>query len=565
MVARITSLRWCLAIVLSLLIVRLAHLQLLNGDHYRQLAERNRLRVVPKESPRGLILDRNGELMASNQTIFRVAIIPQELESLSEVLSYIAGVVDVSVDSLKRTLRREQSFVFVPATIVPRISKEVALQLEEDRWKYPGLFVNPVTVRRYPQEDASAHILGYLSQPTEGELSRLKSYGVLYRQLIGRTGLENLLDSALRGQSGGLLVEVDHRGRQVRVVGERKPQAGNKITLTVDANLQSLIADAFGDQAGASVVLDPNTGAVIAMVSTPSFEPEAFAVSDQKKIRSYLIDQKSPLMNRATQGLYQPGSTAKLVTAALALEQGLVKPEETIFCPGHLRIGNRVVHCWNKDGHGAVNLRKAIRESCNVYFMQLGRRLGANRLREGFRSIGFGRRTGWPMEEAAGNVGRRRFTEGDVVNFSIGQGDLLVTVLQNAIMISAIANGGWLVKPWVVQAVNDDEAAQRQSRSQLGWGKSTFEAIYPGMRDVVAHKYGTGHRAVSDIVTISGKTGTAQTHVPDSPHGWFIGFCPSDEPKLAMAIVTEHGGSGGDLPAVIANNICEYMQTAGRL
>ena len=565
MTRRLVQLQAVLCFALVLLILRLAHLQLIRGASYRRLAEQNRLRLIPEPAPRGLITDRQGRLLASNQTIFRVALVPQDLEDVSAVVSRVSALVHQPAESLQREYRAQRSLAFLPATIVAAVPKDVALQLEEERWRSPGLLVRPETVRRYPRGSSAAHVLGYLSQPTAEELPMLKQYGVHPKQLVGRMGIERVFDEVLRGRAGGVMVEVNNRGRQVRIVGRREPQAGTRITLTIDAQLQALIEQAFATQAGACVVLDPTTGEVLAMTSLPAFSPEAFALSENQTIRSYLNDPEAPLMNRTAVGVYQPGSIMKLITAAAALEQHLITTSTTVTCPGSLTIGDRTFHCWNRDGHGPMTLPEAIMQSCNVYFMQTGRKLGLAHLRTTMETAGFGRRTGWLLEEQAGHLPQRRLTEGEVALLSIGQGEVLVTVLQEAVVASAIANRGWLVEPWVVKAVADRPVGHHPPSRRLGWSAQTFEAIEVGMRLVVSDPAGTGYRAMSSHVSIAGKTGTAQTHVPGQPHGWFVGFCPVDHPRVAMAIVAEHGGSGGELPAEIAKAICEYISVVETL
>jgi penicillin-binding protein 2 len=522
------------------------------------LAEQNRLRLVPEQAPRGLVVDREGRIMASNQTVLRVALVPQELKDADEVLTLVSRIVQRPPESLQREFSRERSLAFIPATIVSRVPKEVALRLEEERWRLPGLLVKPETIRHYPLGSSASQLLGYLSEPTEEELPILKQYGVRPKHLVGRMGLERALDHALLGRPGGLLVEVNNRGRQVRVIGRRVPQPGVDVVLTLDAQLQSLIELAFGSQAGAAVVLDPSTGEVLAMVSRPGFAPESFVAADGPAIRRLLNDPGSPLMNRATVG-YQPGSTVKLITASAALEANVISPATPIVCPGSLTIGDRTFHCWNRDGHGALALREAILQSCNVYFMQIGRRLGIARLRAAMEQAGFSRRTGWSLEEQPGRLPQRRLTEGEVALCAIGQGEFLVTPLQAAVAAAAFANGGWLLEPWVVSSVGGQPMGHRRAAGRLGWSEATLETVRAGMRAVVSDVRGTGHRASSLRVSLAGKTGTAQTQVPGAPHGWFLGYCPADHPRAAFAIVAEHGGSGGDLPADIGRAICEYL------
>ncbi len=310
--------------------------------------------------------------------------------------------------------------------------------------------------------------------------------------------------------------------------------------------------------------MNPQTGDVLAMVSVPTFVPEAFTTSDASAIRTFLGDPKSPLMNRATMGVYPPGSIAKLVTAAAALENNVITPTTTITCPGSVTIGDRTFHCWNRDGHGPMMLREALMQSCNVYFMQVSRKLGGTRLRAAMEQAGFSHRTGWLLEERNGNLPRRRMTEGETALLSIGQGELLVTVLQSAVMVSLFANGGWVVEPRIITSAPGHPEGQRIVRRRVEWSAETIEAVRAGMRAVVEDPDGTGRRAKSPIITMAGKTGTAQTHILGQTHGWIVGYCPIDKPQVALAILAEFGGSGGDFPAEIAKTICEYVAVAGQ-
>jgi len=546
-------------VAFSILTLRLSYLQILRGGHYRRLAEQNRLRLVSEQAPRGLIVDREGRVLATSQTTFRIAVVPQETRDPQRIFAAVSPLVHQPVEALQREYARSRSTPYMPATIASRVPKEVAIRLEEERWRTPGLLVRQEMARRYPGGNCAAHLLGYLSQPTAEEWPLLKHYGIRPYDLVGRMGIERLFDEALRGRSGGMMVEVNHQGRQVRMLGRRTPQAGEKVVLTIDAQLQSLIEQAFGTQPGACVVLNPETGAVLAMVSQPAFAPEAFIGPDRNTVQGFLTDASTPLLNRATVGTYQPGSIAKLITAIAALEHGLITPSTVIHCPGSLTIGDRTFRCWNRDGHGSLTLADAVMQSCNVYFMQVGRRLGVSRLRAAMEQAGLSHRTGWPMEEQSGHLPQRRLTEGEVALLSIGQGELLVTVVQAAVIASAFANGGWVAEPWVVSAIGGHSVESRVPRRRLGWSAASIRAVRGGMQAVVRNPAGTGHRAFTEAVSIAGKTGTAQTHVPGRTHGWFVGFCPVEQPRAALAVMAEYGGSGGELPTEIARHICEYL------
>ncbi|HEX9780605.1 MAG TPA: penicillin-binding protein 2 [bacterium] len=562
MIRRLQSLTLVCLAAFAVICLRLVHLQLIQGSHYRHLAERNRMRVIPEPPPRGLILDRGGRILAGGQQVFQVAVVPQEAEDLDRLLAELSLLLDRPVAELTRRFRRERSLVFMPAAVVPRVSRSIALRLEEERWRLPGLVVRPVAARRYPYGEAGAHLLGYLSQPTEEDLPRLKQFGFRATYLIGRTGLERAMDDVLRGEPGGSVVEVDHRARQVRVVTQRAPKPGQSVTLTFDAGLASLVHAAFGEQPGACAIVDPSNGAVLATASVPSFDPEAFAVSDSDRIRVYLDDPRSPLLDRSLWGRYTPGSIAKVLTAGAALERGIVDPRTILSCAGKVRIGDRDIHCWNRDGHGPLTLPDALMVSCNAYFIQVGRRLGLGPLLEAFTRGGLGAAPAWTLGGASGHLPERRMTEGEVAMLAMGQGEILVTPMQMAMVASAIANGGTVFAPWVIDSIDGRPAARPGPAGRLGWTPQTLDAVRAGMQAAVASTSGTGHRAVSPHVSIAGKTGTAQTHRPDETHGWFIGYCPADEPRAALAVVAEFGGSGGDLPSEVARTVCEYLMAA---
>ncbi len=560
---RLNTLRMIWIIATGILLFRLIYLQGLQGRTYRNLAEKNRLRLIVEEAPRGLVVDRQGVVLATNQTFYRVAIIPQELEDLSSIVETLSLLTHQPIDRLQENYRKARSLPFLPATVLTRLSKDQALHLEEERWRMPGLLVKPELIRSYPLGSTAAHLLGYVSQPNPQELGRLKSLGLSPAGLVGRYGLEQYLETDLRGQAGGRVVEVDHRARQVRVVDQQLPRAGQPVSLTIDASLQTLIEQSFQDQPGACVVLDPWTGEILAMVSVPTFSPAVFSMGETKTIRQLLEDINAPLMNRATLGVYTPGSILKLISATAALEHQLINPSTKISCPGSWTLGDRTFHCWNRDGHGVLSLSEAIMHSCNVYFLQVGRKLGAVRLLKTLDQAGCSHRTGWPLGEAAGHLPSRYLTDGEVAMLAIGQGEVLLTPLQAAVMVSAFANGGQKLTPWVVSKIKDRSVNERHSLHPLGWSAKTIETVRRGMIAAVGDPSGTAHRAYDPNVSVAGKTGTAQTHLPGQTHGWFVGFCPVESPRAAMAIVTEHGGSGGDLPAEIARSICEYVVAAG--
>lgn len=557
---RLEQLRLGVGLACVLLVGRLVQLQVFQGPAFREQAERNRLRLVSEQAPRGRILDREGRVLAANELVFRVLVVPQEVKDLQALLTFVSRMTRQPLARLQRTYEQERTRPYLPVAILPSVPKAVAMPLEERAWRYPGLLVKTEAVRAYPQGSVAAHLLGYLGQPSEEDFPLLKVYGVRPRELVGHMGLERQLDHALRGHPGGLMVEVNHRARQMRTVGRRVPEAGAEVVVTIDSPLQSLLEQALGGQLGAAVVLNPQTGAVLALASSPLFSPAAFVRGDNAAIETWFADDVgTPVRNRAVLGTYPPGSTAKLVTAAVGLERGVITPSTTVHCAGAMQIGDRVIHCWNRDGHGDVTLREALMQSCNVYFMTVGRRLGLDALRAGLQQAGFGAATGWLLGEREGHVPSRRLTEGEIAMLAIGQSELTVTPLQLARLAALFANGGHVVQPWVIASVGGRPVERPRPPAPVGWSRETLQAIRAGMVAVVTDPHGTGLRAQSAVVRIAGKTGTAQTGIEGNTHAWFVGFCPVEAPEAAIAVLAESGGSGGDLPAEIARTACEYL------
>lgn len=557
----LVMLRRVILVGLAALMLRLVDLQIMRGGAFRKLSDHNRLRMIPQAAPRGLILDREGRRLATSATQYRVAVVPQDVTNRRATMKRLGPLVGVPAGELDWKFDEDRSLPFMPATLVSDVAKPVALRIEQARVSLPGVVIEQVVTRAYPLGAAAASVLGYIGPPDPDALPTLKHYGVTPQELVGRTGLERTLDAYLRGRPGGSLIEVNHVSRQVRVIGHRDPAAGQPVQLTLDAKLQTLLEQQFQqyDQPGAAVVLNPATGEVLAMVSYPSFDPGIFAAQDSGAIGRLFEESRSPLLNRATDGAYPPGSIMKPFVAMAALEHGVATGASIVHCPGFLQIGNRKFHCWNRDGHGPLAARDALRESCNVYFMEIGRRVGSERLRAALAGVGIGRRTGWIMAEQPGWLpARARLMEGEVALLAIGQGEILITPLQAAVLAAAVANNGWVVEPWVVKSIGDKQVG-RPNLHPLHWSPAHLQVVREGMLAAVNHPQGTGSAARVEALRVAGKTGTAQTSQPDRNHAWFIGFCPAEKPSLAMGILAEFGGSGGLFPAGTAKIVCETL------
>lgn len=544
------------------MVLNLARLQVVRGPAYQRLAEQNHLRLVPSSAPRGRILDRTGLALADNRAALQVVIVPQETNRLDATLAELGRLLDRPPESLRRAYQAGRTLPFAPVVVAADVPRETAMVIEERRQQLPGVFIQPQALRTYPEGAAAAHLVGYIGDIDARELESLEEYGYRRRDEVGKAGLERQYDAYLRGEPGGAMVEVDHRGRFVRLRGVREAAPGRDIHLTINAWLQRQASQLLGQARGACVILDPRSGEVLALASAPSFDPNVFLQNDPAPKRAVLAAEGSPMLQRAA-AAFTPGSIFKIVTAVAALESGHITPATSVVCRGALTLGRDAMGCWKKDGHGPEDLRLALTHSCNVYFGQAGLWTGPALLHAWATDFGLGRPTGIELPgEQAGNVpgpawwsGRRWFA-GDTAHLAIGQGGLLITPLQIAVMLAAVANGGWIVRPHVVASIGDVRVAAPALRS-LPVAPQTWAVIREGLADVINAPDGTGRHARSMRIRIAGKTGTAQTSLPGRPHGWFAGYAPADDPQLVVVVVLEYGGSGGERPSDIARQLFE--------
>jgi len=458
--------------------------------------------------------------------------------------------------------------------------------VETHQLELPGVALRTRPRRNYADGPMGAHILGYLGEIGAKQLKALKDQGYASGDEMGQYGLERRWETFLRGQSGGQQVEVDALGRRMRVLHEVPDVPGYTVRLTLDRELQETAFAALQGKQGTVVALDVNSGAVLAMVSTPAFDPNVFARGVKaEEWRALIKDQLRPLNNRATQGQYPPGSTFKIIMTIAGLEEGVIQPENHIFDPGFYFFGNRQFRDWKRGGHGAVDLHRAIVESCDVYFYQLGPRIGIDKIAKWARALGLGEKTGIALDSEMGGTvpdtewKKKRFRQpwfpGETVSIAIGQGYLTVTPLQMANMMAAVANGGTLYRPWIVRSVESVTGAvirqygPEKIRS-IEFKPETLERLRNGLADVVKLPSGTGGAARSNIVAIAGKTGTAQVvemkggyikseqlSYFNRDHAWFVSYAPVENPQIAVAVLVEHGGHGGSAAAPMAKKVIE--------
>ncbi|MBN1794636.1 MAG: penicillin-binding protein 2 [Candidatus Omnitrophica bacterium] len=559
---------------LLVLLLTAFYLQVVRSAYYKDLSSANRIRIIPLPAPRGTILDRNGVVLAGNRVAFSVVALPQELPDADAVFARLSPYVDIEPDELKRRYTKNYYVPFAPAVLMDDIKKEKALYLEEVLSEMPGIAIRPSFVREYPLGTVGAHMVGYVGEITAAELDRLKEYGYRMKDVVGRQGIEEQYDSYMRGVAGGKQIEADNRGRQVRVLGSRLPRAGKDVRLTVDSALQAYIRGLLQGYTGAVVVLDAQTGAVLAMESTPGFDPNVFVRRDEGAIRTLQRSSVAPFLNRALSGRYPPGSIFKLVVACAALEKGGVQKNQLYECQGYVYVGDARIRCWRREGHGFVNVTEALIGSCNVYFIQAGLKVGPVLLEKYARLFGFGSATGIELgHEYDGLVPNKLWKrqhmhagwyDGDTANMAIGQGYIIVTPLQVARMTAAIANGGRLLRPYLVEQIGGLGVA-RVAATDTDVSQGTLRIIRDAMTGVIREARGTGHTASTKEVAIAAKTGTAQTAMPAKTHAWFTGFAPAEKPRIAFVILIEYGGSGGDTPALIARQLVLYAKEQGLL
>jgi penicillin-binding protein 2 len=575
--------------------VRLFQLQILQGEEFRGIAQGNAARLERLEAPRGEILDREGRVLATTRPAFGVQVMPSELRqpettfpALGLLLEQDGGALRESVGSPRGRMR------FQPVRLAGDLSYDHMARVESHLYALPGVQTDVRPRRHYLGGELGAHLLGTIGEIRREQLETAEFADYRQGEVIGQSGIEALLEHHLRGRAGGRNLVVNVAGRVVEVLDEIEPVPGGAVTLTLDLDLQraaeeGFLPDVIGGpgKMGALVALDARNGDVLAMVSKPSFDPNDFAGGiDAQTWRELTGDEWRPLQNRAISGQYPPGSAYKPIVAAAALESGVTTPSERVFCPGHFRLGRRTYRCWKRSGHGSVDLREALKRSCDVYFYTMGLRVGIDRLAEFARSFGLARLTQIPLEhEMPGLIPtmawkEKRFSEpwvlGETVSASIGQGFNLATPLQMAVVYAALANGGRIVTPRIVlrRGAKDGEPAREAGPASADRGSVPVDEkhlarIREALEAVVGEAGGTARRARVPGVRVAGKTGTSQvvrlSHTEDleedevpvkfRDHAWFVSFAPVEAPEIVVAALAEHGGHGGSAAAPIAQKV----------
>ncbi|HEY9609647.1 penicillin-binding protein 2 [Allocoleopsis sp.] len=542
---------------------RLAYLQLIQGTRNRQLAENNRIRLIPKQPVRGNIFDRKGRVLASSRLSYAVYLWPIALKKTDwpgtrQRLSKTLNLPEADIQK-----RVERAGFNSPSLI--RIERDISpaqiTALAEYSNQLEGVEVDIEAVRNYPNGDLAAHVLGYTGELNDEELAKRKNEGYRIGDIVGQMGVEQAFEDKLRGEWGGQQVEVDGAGQVLRVLGQKKAKPGKDVQLTLDLKVQKAAEAALGDRKGAIVALDPNNGAVLAMVSRPAFDPNIFSTRITQATWKQLQSKGNPFVNRAMRG-FPPASTFKIVTTTAGLETGKFSPDTVLQTYAALQVGNTAFGEWNHAGFGSIGFVRALAMSSNTFFGQIGRGVGGPALIEWSRKYGLGQKTGIELsEEASGLVAdeawkqkayKWEWTVGDTVNMSIGQGFTQATPLQLAVMFSVPANSGYRVKPHLLK----DNEDSKNWRKPLNLKPSTIKVIREGLRQVIASGTGTALN-VPHLPPISGKSGTAEAP-PGKPHAWFGAYAPSDKPEIVVLAFAEHsGGSGGKIAGPMALQVLE--------
>ena len=557
---------WLILFTAIVLVGGLYFFQVVHTDKYVSLAIRNRLRIIRFPPARGEILDRNGAALALNETTFNIMGYPLDLMKGNTLDKFAAilsrqGIKVTSAD-LVNNIKKQQMAPYRVVTVASNLAMTQMAEIVSDPDFMPQLFPMPVWRRIYPAGALASLITGYVGEISEQELKQNTDKGYLGGDIVGKNGVERSYESVLRGASGQEAIEVDARGRRVKSIETKKAIPGKNIKLTLDLAAQKEAIKLLEEKGhhGAIVIMDVRDGAIIAMVSSPAFDnnPLAWGISSQEW-NALITNPHKPMLNRAISGTYPPASTFKVLIALAALSEQKVTPQTTFHCSGGLTVGNRTFRCWRRSGHGAVNILGAIRHSCDVYFYEAGLKLGIENILKWTEIFGLGKTSGLDLPaEASGNTAgpawkRNRFKQqwylGDTVNYSIGQGYLLTTPLQLAVLYAAIANGGYLVTPYIVEG-------NSKASLYLNINKEHLALIQRSLSTVV--RSGTGTRAGIYGLEIAGKTGTAQNSHGDD-HALFIAYAPVKEPVYVVSVMLEAGIGGGSAAAPIAGQLLAYL------
>ncbi|MFN4155419.1 MAG: penicillin-binding protein 2 [Paracoccaceae bacterium] len=566
---------------------RMRYLSVDQADQFKLLAEENRISIRLIPPARGLIHDRNGKVLAGNEQNYRVVITREDAGNVDEVLAKLAHIIPLTADDLDRTTKEmRRTSPFAPITVADRLTWEDLSKIALNAPSLPGVSPEVGLSRQYPRDTDFAHVLGYVGPVSERDLEALDSPDPLLRIpkfQIGKIGVERWLEDHLRGRAGTRRIEVNAVGRVMRELEREEGDPGSDVRLTIDADVQNFIQARLGEESAAAVVMDVNNGDLIAIVSSPSFDPNLFVRGiSHTDYNGLMENDHRPLANKTVQGLYPPGSTFKMITALAALDAGVINVNTTVRCPGYLEFGGRRFHCWKRGGHGPVNLEKSLAESCDVYYYDIAQRVGIKKIAEMGKRFGLGIRHDIPMSAIADGIMPNRAWKqerhkqdwriGDTINASIGQGYVLTSPLQLAVMTARIATGR-AVSPRLVRSIDGKDVPVPEAPS-IGISEEIMRKIRSGMFAVMNGERGTAKssRIADEAMVWAGKTGTSQVRNITAAerargvisndqlpwnrrdHALFVGYAPYTNPRYAVSVVVEHGGGGSTAAAPIARD-----------
>jgi penicillin-binding protein 2 len=571
---RLSMIQFVVAALFALLAVAFWIFQIAQHQKFAEIAENNHRRRLPLPAPRGVLFDRNGTVLVENQNTLNIALVREQSGNIDHTLHVLAQATGVDEAVMRETVsrrRREPSYrpiVLIENATLPQVAAFRARKLE-----LPGIIEQELPARQYPSTEIGAHLLGYVSEASESDLGRLEYEGAEPGSMVGKAGVEQAYNRLLMGKDGDKVVVVNSRGREMGGVEEKPPVEGHRVQLTIDADVQRATEEGFRHFGynGAAVILDPRSGEVLAFTSLPAYNPNQFAGGiDAASWEGLRTDPLLPLQNRALQGRYSPGSTFKIAVAVAALEEGVVTPDYRVFCPGGASFYGRLFKCHLAGGHGSVDMRHALEKSCNVYFYTLGNMLGVDRIHKWASLLGLGERSGIdlpnevkglvPSTEWKKTTREPKWYPGETISVAIGQGQVSVTPISQAVMMMTVANGGTRYTPHVIKAVDKADGKGWQPvpppapQSTAPMKQSTIDALHEGLWMVV-NAAGTGGRAKIPNFNVAGKTGTAQVisltgakvakgKMDVRDHGWFVFFAPHDKPEIAGVIFAEHAEHG---------------------
>jgi penicillin-binding protein 2 len=587
---RVTSVMICVLVAFAVLLLRLLYLQIVMGEDYLTLSLNNRIRLQSIDPPRGLIYDRKSQVLVENRPSFDVTITLKDAHPIEKTINKLADYLDVPSQELLQKLSSSKGIsAYKPIQLQQDIGRNALASIEANKYDLPGIAINVKLLRHYLNVTDAAHLIGYLSEINSAELAGGKYPGRRRGDFIGKFGAEKAFEKYLRGKRGGRQVEVNANGRVVRVLKTVAAKPGQNIHLTIDHVLQKKAEFLLQGVAGAAVAMEPRSGRILALASSPSFDQNYFASGmSHDQWDSLISNPFRPMENKAIQGEYPPGSTYKVITALAGLEEGVIDETTEFFCPGHYRFGNRTYRCWKRGGHGNVNIVKALAQSCDVYFYQVGQLLGVDRLAWYAKASGLGSHTGINLgKERRGLIPTAAWKKkrtgvawqrGETLSVAIGQGFNLATPLQMAELTSAIANGGTRYKPIILESVTTADGrtvyqAAPQIIGKLPLSAPSLGLVRKGLWKVVNGNKGTARGSRLSDIEFSGKTGTSQVisrkkdetrseeerPAHHRPHAWFIAYAPSDAPEIAVAVLVEHGEHGSSAAAPIAAELIKIF------